>query len=620
MSKKCLNLLIAVCLLLPAMNVQAQSGGGPTPPPPDTNGMVYQDGVLTANPLPRQTETPIPEVIQGDVHGLGIFGGDPQESVVPSGSSGSGESLPLDSGEGLVGPETSPELQNMTLGGGDPCRPSHLVTINFDDRPQPPSFNTTVALRNEYRTQGVFFWGDTWTNGGAVVNDSTFHYLVNGYSPPNVLAFNTAFTMPDGGIPKTPETIAIMGKASYVEMKVASENGFGVGQTVVVNALAENGLLLDGQTVTLTNTVQTVTLAHTGIHFITINTPAQVLLVDDLKFLPETLPQIINFDDTARPSSYILSNPLRTDYADRGVTFAGPSLLDGASVLNEAVGFFVIGHSSPNFLAVDRGLPLANGGISSPPIEIRFRMPVAYVQIYAASNTFEGSQIFMTAYDSHGIIKSDSMITLSSKAQMIGGGGRNISRVVIDSPANAFILDDLIYWPENAVHVDFDDTALEPILFSNTTPLRNQMATCGVIFRGGTNLNGGAILNEGGGFSVTGHSSPNFLAFNSAIQMANGGFAGLPEYLDFTPAATYVEFYVGRGSGSGTLTANGYNNNGTLIASTTVTPAVGLQPVRLVSSQPIKTVTINSTGSMLVIDNLFFTLDDWKVFIPRIQR
>ena len=97
-----------------------------------------------------------------------------------------------------------------------------------------------------------------------------------------------------------------------------------------------------------------------------------------------------------------------------------------------------------------------------------------------------------------------------------------------------------------ATVIDFDDSA-EPCGFSETTALRNKYSAQGVVFSGPAALDGGAILNECSFFAVTGHSPPNFLAFNINGFMFDGGIPRGPETLVFDPPVSYVQVNAGDG-------------------------------------------------------------------------
>jgi hypothetical protein len=102
----------------------------------------------------------------------------------------------------------------------------------------------------------------------------------------------------------------------------------------------------------------------------------------------------------------------------------------------------------------------------------------------------------------------------------------------------------------DATVIKFDDVSA-PCLFIDTTALKNKYAALGVIFMGtGGSKNGGAILNECGNFDVTGHSSPNFLAFNANAPMSDGGIPKYPEIMLFLKPISSVQINAGSGFGN----------------------------------------------------------------------
>ena len=92
---------------------------------------------------------------------------------------------------------------------------------------------------------------------------------------------------------------------------------------------------------------------------------------------------IIDFDDLI-PAPNLFAHPdakaLRGRYADQGVSFDGPGPKDGGAILDESSGFFVDGHSSPNFLAFSKGAGFPGGGVASGPETMNFEPPVNHVQ------------------------------------------------------------------------------------------------------------------------------------------------------------------------------------------------------------------------------------------------
>lgn len=84
-----------------------------------------------------------------------------------------------------------------------------------------------------------------------------------------------------------------------------------------------------------------------------------------------------------------------------------------------------------------------------------------------------------------------------------------------------------------AIVENFDDVGA-PCLFMDTVALVFKFPSMPAIYLGpGGPPNGGAILDECSNFDVTGHSPPNFLAFNAEATLEDGGIPSLPEILYF---------------------------------------------------------------------------------------
>ena len=154
-----------------------------------------------------------------------------------------------------------------------------------------------------------------------------------------------------------------------------------------------------------------------------------------------------------------------------------------------------------------------------------------------------------------------------------------------------------------AILLDFDDVTA-PCYFANTVRLTNAYAGLGILFQGPGGNDGGAVLNECGNFGVSGHSSPNFLAFNTGLTLSDGGVARGPETLHFDPPVVAVQAMVGAGSGSATL--NAYNAAGDLVDSDTIALVSTLSPIS-VAAPGITRVVLSSTNAIFVLDDLAFT-------------
>lgn len=156
------------------------------------------------------------------------------------------------------------------------------------------------------------------------------------------------------------------------------------------------------------------------------------------------------------------------------------------------------------------------------------------------------------------------------------------------------------------VFIDFDDMAA-PCVFASTGPLRDEYLGLGVSFSGPGPADGLAVLDQCGGFGVSGHSSPNFLAANCNSSMQNGGTPWGPETLTFTQTVVSCSALVGSNSGQGyTLSIEAYDENGVPVAYDTVTLSPSMQLLG-VAGAGIKTVVFGSIQPCVwVLDDLGF--------------
>jgi len=170
--------------------------------------------------------------------------------------------------------------------------------------------------------------------------------------------------------------------------------------------------------------------------------------------------------------------------------------------------------------------------------------------------------------------------------------------------------------PPGTTVIDFDDM-VEPCDFFSTTALTNKYAAQGVVFSGGGVPHGGAILDQCGIFSVTGHSSPNFLAFNCTASLSDNGTPSLPETLTFSTPASHVQINVGSASDVGTLMLMRAFSGTTLIGSDSLTLAAGLQTLSITANN-ITRVVLSSTACVAVMDDLAFTTSSSTLAIDMI--
>jgi hypothetical protein len=149
--------------------------------------------------------------------------------------------------------------------------------------------------------------------------------------------------------------------------------------------------------------------------------------------------------------------------------------------------------------------------------------------------------------------------------------------------------------------INFDDATTAPCCFSSTNALTERYAGMGVHFAGPVAGGGGAILNESGSFGVNGHSSPNFLAFNTVLNYTNGKPASGPETITFDTPISTATINTGQGTG-GTATLTAFKGT-QVVGSAFRTSTAALSPLT-VSGEHITRLTLTFTGSAIVFDDL----------------
>lgn len=119
----------------------------------------------------------------------------------------------------------------------------------------------------------------------------------------------------------------------------------------------------------------------------------------------------------------------------------------------------------------------------------------------------------------------------------------------------------------------------------------------------------GAVLNECGGFGVTGYSPPNFLAFNCNSLTANGKVPSLPEKITFKPPVRSVSFRIGSGISAGETVQVTVNKK---TYTSTITLADNMPQYTFSTPDPIIktlnfTVPVGSNACVVVIDDIQVT-------------
>jgi hypothetical protein len=180
---------------------------------------------------------------------------------------------------------------------------------------------------------------------------------------------------------------------------------------------------------------------------------------------------------------------------------------------------------------------------------------------------------------------------------------------IIGTAESPYIIDP----PPNAVIINFDELSV-PCFFRETTALRDRYAAEGVSFDFEVpgSRNGGAILDECAGFDVSGHTVPNFLAFNPDAELSDGGIPQGPEVISFERAVNHVQANVGASPVFflGTTTMEAFNASDESVDSVTVDNSGQLQTI-LVQAPGITKVIVSFTGTTLVLDDLAFVKEGW---------
>lgn len=217
------------------------------------------------------------------------------------------------------------------------------------------------------------------------------------------------------------------------------------------------------------------------------------------------------------------------------------------------------------------------------------------------------------------LITAVSLLTVS--AALAGDGpGAVINGVWVDNGSVSPVQPGPYQAPDfpGATVINFDDVT-SPCNFAGTHALREEYAAQGVHFMGNAPLNGGGNLNECGNFGVTGHSAPNFMAFNANSSYMDGGVPTPPETITFDTPLTFFAAKMGSGSGAGqpaTLTA--YGADGQVLASSTLTLATQLEYATITASG-IYTVVLSTTASVLVADDLAFSTSPSDVAVSALH-
>ncbi len=147
-----------------------------------------------------------------------------------------------------------------------------------------------------------------------------------------------------------------------------------------------------------------------------------------------------------------------------------------------------------------------------------------------------------------------------------------------------------------------------PILFNSTLPLETYMNSgTNALFVGGN----GAVLEEGSSFGVTGHSPPNFLAYNPTTSNADGSVPALPAIIYFPTVVTDVKLNAGAGGGTtGNVILAALDAAFSVVATDIVAITPALQSLSVSYGAGIQAVVVvgqfTSNNRWMVLDDLRF--------------
>ncbi len=150
------------------------------------------------------------------------------------------------------------------------------------------------------------------------------------------------------------------------------------------------------------------------------------------------------------------------------------------------------------------------------------------------------------------------------------------------------------------VEINFDELSA-PQLFGETTRLTETYAYSGIHFEGPGDNDGGAVIQDST-WGISGHSSPNFLAFNAGSTLSDGGTPTGPETVLFDEPIVFFEAAFGSSSG-GDITLRAYNAADSPIHMITQTVGPAVQRMRVMGSG-IKKVIVSCTANAWIMDDI----------------
>ncbi len=168
-------------------------------------------------------------------------------------------------------------------------------------------------------------------------------------------------------------------------------------------------------------------------------------------FLPALWAGSIDFERSS-PCSFLLTQPLTSEYSALGVTFSGPSAGSGGATVNQCGFFGVSGHSGTDFLAFSTDADFNGGGHPLTPENIAFAAPVANVALFVGGTAY-GPSYELKAFDA-----ADNELGSAGGQPAVGTwlqlalNYSNISRVTLTHTSFSGAVDDLTW--NNVVAID----------------------------------------------------------------------------------------------------------------------------------------------------------------------
>ena len=184
-------------------------------------------------------------------------------------------------------------------------------------------------------------------------------------------------------------------------------------------------------------------------------------------------------------------------------------------------------------------------------------------------------------------------------------GRRNLSLLIL--PVSAVAAEILI---------TFDEAGSAPLDFASTVPLTAAYSSSGVTFSGPSAGQGGAILDEDGGFGVSALSGSNFLAFNRAT------YATDPETIRFDTLWQTVSIFAAGGlepdTEPDTFLMEAFDDSDKKVASISSTYTTDWYLLTLTWENGIRKIKLTQTAGdgIFVFDNLRATDSSTPVAEP----